>query len=406
MKKNAFPLLSKHPDLVYLDNAATTQKPQVVIDALSDYYIHKNSNLGRSVYDLAKTTTKLYYESKKIIADFFGAHSEELIFTQNCTDSINSVVQAWANQSIKQDDIILLPITEHHSNIVVWQQLAEKKGCEIIYLKVNDYGQIDLQFLQKKITNKVKLVALNHISNVTGVVNPICEISKTIKKYNKKNHTHIKVLVDGAQAPAHTRVDFKDLGVDFYTFSSHKMYGPMGLGGLLVKKQLLQKQIFKPWIFGGGMIEQVTIKQATFNVNLQQRYMAGTPNVAAVFGLAQACQFIKQIGRDKLQNHSQKLVCYAYQKLSKIKDIRLIGPPFDRLAVLSFGYKTYSPHDIAQVLNKHHIAVRSGFHCCQPLHQYFGWTQGSVRLSVAIYNDYQDLDQLIEVMKTIDEYLV
>ncbi|MEN8253142.1 MAG: SufS family cysteine desulfurase [Patescibacteria group bacterium] len=400
--KQDFPILSQRvngKELIYLDNAATSQKPQQVIDAISDYYQKHNANVHRGVHTLSDESTQIFEESKNIISNFFAADAEELILTRNATEAINGVAYGWALDNLSAGDVILTSMMEHHANIVPWQQIAKRTGAKIKYIKVTKNGKLDLGDLKKKVKTqnfapqhgKLKLLALTHVSNTLGTVNPLRHIVEELKIENKK----CKILIDGAQAVPHMKVDFKKLGVDFYAFSGHKMLGPMGVGGLLVKKELLKSEEFKPWFFGGGMIDSVRVDATKFHEDLNERFVAGTPDVANAAGLAAACKYLSNLGMGEVEAHDKDLVRYTLERLVEIKEIKLVGPiSGERLGSVAFVYKGMHAHDVAQVLDSEGIALRSGHHCCMPLHKFMGW-QATLRVSFQVYNSREDVDKLI-----------
>ncbi len=408
--KNDFPIFDHHPDLVYLDNAATTQKPQSVIEAVSNYYQTANANVGRGVYDLAEASTQALVDSKKIIADFFNADAEELILTANATEAINGMAYGWADHQLNQDDYILISLFEHHSNLVVWQEVMRRTGAKIIYAKVTEQGGLDWDDFAKKIKDfQPKLAALTHVSNVTGAYLDL----KRVVKLVKKNSPQTRVLIDGTQSASHLPINFSKLKIDFFAFSGHKMLGPMGTGGLLVRKKLLENQELQPWYFGGGMVDQVMLLKSNYHQNPDKRFQAGTPNVAGAVGLAAACEYLQQLNLQQVLKHDQRLVRYALMRLAKMNRlVKLIGPvnwvtnkeALIRVGSIAFIPQFASSHDTAQVLNQEGAAVRSGFHCAMPLHKHFNWPP-TLRVSFSVYNDQEDVDQLITALKTAQKKL-
>lgn len=421
-----FPILSQTVQgkrLVYLDNAATSQKPHAVIDAITQYYETSNANVHRGVHSLSDTSTRAWEESRATIARFFGAEPAELILVRNATEALNGLAYGWADHNLVEGDIIITSVMEHHADIVPWQQTAQRTGAEVMFVGVDESGRLQLSELYdlcKTHGEKVKLIALTYISNALGTQIPLPEIVKQVQQiYTNAGLSHSpRIVVDGAQAAPHIAVDFHKLGIDFFAFSGHKMLGPMGVGGLLVRKELLQSGEMQPWLFGGGMIAEVHTTGTTFNEDLAERFTPGTPDVASAVGLAAACQYLENLGMDAVAEHDTALVQYAIEKLSQIPQLKLIGPvaprekssmqpestmtasmhgnvgELDRVGSVSFVYEGVHAHDVAQVLDSEGVAVRSGHHCTMPLHETFGW-QASVRVSFQIYNSTEDIDQLV-----------
>lgn len=427
MIKAQFPILSRHINdqpLVYLDNAATSHKPQRVIEAISDYYTQHNSNVHRGVHQLSDESTQVFEEARQTIAKFFGAKDEELIVTRNATEALNGVAYGWAAQNLNPGDVILTSLMEHHANFVPWQEVVKKTGAKLELIEVDDQGRLNLSQLEEKLkTLPVKLVTLVHVSNTTGTVNPIRKIAQLISKHqpNKKHQPNqispdnsarapIRFLVDGAQSAPHLPVNFQQLGIDFYAFSGHKMLGPMGVGGLLVRKELLEKGEMQPWLFGGGMIFSVLPQKTEFNPDLRDRFTAGTPDVASLVGLAAACDYLSELGMRKVEAHDRQLVEYALKQLRQFPALKIIGPTtplqsgqkLDRLGSVAFIHTQVHAHDVAQILDSVGVATRSGHHCTMPLHHHFGW-QATTRASFSLYNSKKDIDALIEGVKKIEE---
>ncbi len=423
-----FPILSRQAHgrpLIYLDNAATSQKPKQVIEAITNYYSFHNANVHRGVHTLGDESTTLFIDGKRKIADFFGAEAEELILTRNTTESINQVAWTWAESNLENGDIVLSTEMEHHSNLVPWQEVCRYKGATLKCVGVTASGQLDLDNLadilkssgsvdqedyndrgislqklaqgniKKNGDSRIKLLALTHVSNTLGTVNPLKQIVELVRRLSPVT----KILVDGAQAVSHLPVNFDKLDVDFYVMSAHKMLGPMGIGGLLVRKSILAE--LSPFLFGGGMIEEVSCSKTTYAQDLSDRFTAGTPDVAGVVGWAAACDYLTQIGWPNILQHDQELVSYSYDLLSEIPQVRIIGPaPDKRVGSVAFLYEGVHAHDVAQVLDGQGVAVRSGHHCTMPLHQKFGW-QATTRASFQIYNSLADIDAFIEALKQV-----
>ncbi len=409
-----FPILSRKvrgKPLVYLDNAATSQKPKQVLDAITNYYTGSNANVHRGVHTLSDEATRAWEDSRATIAKFFGAQPEELVLTRNTTEAINGVVYGWGAQNLGRGDVVLVSLLEHHSNFVPWQELCKRTGATLQIIPLTLDGCIDKEQYQNALTKVVKLVALSHVSNVLGTVTDVSWFADLAHKIGAC------VLVDGAQAAPHLPINFSQLGVDFYAFSGHKMLGPMGVGGLLVRRELLDSGEFQPWLFGGGMIAEVTTTDATFQEDPSERFTAGTPDVASAVGLAAACDYLSALGMEHVMRHDAELVAYAYRELAQIPQVQLIGPVpttlsgatdavtpqhVSRLGSVSFTYKNVHAHDVAQVLDSVGVAVRSGHHCTMPLHHHFGW-QATVRASFQVYSTTAEVDHLIAGLTKVAE---
>lgn len=399
--KADFPIFNTYPDLVYLDNAATSQKPQIVLDEINRYYQTECANVHRGVHKLSDLSTNAFDKAKKQIADFFNAKSTELILTRNATEALNGLAYGWGAHQLHEGDVVMVSIMEHHANIVPWQELSKKNKFKLVFINITDSGELDLADFEEKIKKfgkKIKLISLIHISNTLGTINSLEQVSHLIKKH----HLNCRFGVDGAQSAPHIKVDFTKLPIDFFAFSGHKMLGPMGIGGLLIKEDILKSGEMQPWLFGGGMIESVYQDHATFNQDLSERFIAGTPDVASAVGLAAACSYLKKIGMDEVEKHERELTKYALEKLSEIEEIEIIGStdPQKRFGSVAFTYKGVHAHDVAQVLNQSQIAVRSGHHCTMPLHLNCGWIATS-RASFSIYTSKDDIDQLITGIKKV-----
>lgn len=405
--KSDFPILSRQvhgKPLVYLDNAATSQKPEVVISAIVEYYRTANANVHRGVHQLSEESTNAWEKSRVEIARFFGALPEELILTRNTTEGLNAVGYGWADEHLQAGDIILCTEMEHHSNLVVWQQVCQRTGAELQFLEVDEQGRLLLESFSNWLKNpKLKLLAVTHVSNTLGTRNPVEEMITQLKS----SRSDVKVVIDAAQSAPHLLVDFHLLDADFVTFSGHKMLGPMGVGGLLVKKTLLSSGEFKPWLFGGGMISEVALQKTVFAEDLADRFTAGTPDVASAVGLAAACHYLSTLSMKAVEAQDQALVAYALEKFSQVPELRVIGPTkaeagkaLDRVGSVAFIYDGVHAHDVAQVLDSEGIAVRSGHHCTMPLHVKFNW-QASVRVSFQIYNSSEDIDAVVAALDKV-----
>lgn len=404
--REQFPIFAapEQQDLIYFDSAATTQKPQVVLDAIARYYQTHNANIHRGVHRLGEWSTEDWEQSREVVAAFFGAESSELIVTRNATEAINGVAYGWGDHALKPGDKILTTLLEHHANLVPWQQVCRRTGAALLVAGVTEDGRLDeADWLEKLKTPGVKLVAMTYVSNVTGTVLDVAQLIELVRRHQPE----ARVLLDAAQAVPHFSVDFHALDADFLAFSGHKLYAPMGIGGLLVKEFLLKRNEMRPWLFGGGMIEGVWQDHATFHADPAERFTAGTPDVASMMGLAAAVHFLSDFGMEKIQQHEQRLVQYAYQKLSEIPEVMLIGPDpqkQQRTGSVAFVYQGAHAHDVAQVLESRNIAVRSGHHCAMPLHTAQHW-QATTRVSFGIYNSVEEVDRLIEALTLVKRLL-
>lgn len=409
--KKDFPILQRTVNgkrLVYLDNAATSQKPQQMIDAISEYYSQHNANVHRGVHQLSDESTTEYEKAHQRVAEFFGAADGEFIQTRNTTEAINAVRYGWADHVLNQGDVILLTLMEHHSNLVMWQQVSEQTGAILEFVRVTDDGLLDMEDLERKLRNNpVRLFSIVHVSNTLGT----CIDLKAVSELKATHAPEAKILVDAAQSAPHIPLHFGKLqkhggtaaqGVDFMTFSGHKMLGPMGIGGLLVRRSLLEDGEFRPWLFGGGMISDVKQQETTFHHDLCERFVAGTPDVASLVGLAAACDYLDDIGMDAVMEHDEELVAYALEKLQAEADITVVGPmdPSQRVGSVAFVHDSVHAHDVSQVLDSEGIAVRSGHHCTQPLHDAMGW-QGTVRFSFQVYNSTDDIDAAVAALEKV-----
>ena len=397
--KADFPILKEKvhgKDLVYLDNGATTQKPQVVIEAIKNYYQKNNSNIHRSVHELASRATIEYEKARSVVANFISAQTEEVIFTSGTTDGVNKLAQSLKSK-FKPGDQILLSEMEHHSNIVPWQQLAKETGVQIKWLPINDKYRLDLTKLNSLISGKTKLCALAHVSNVLGTINPIGEIIQKIRKINSA----CLVVVDAAQSVPHLKVDVKELDCDFLVFSSHKTMGPTGVGVLFGKSSQLNN--LAPNQTGGGMILEVTKKGTTF-VDAPYRFEAGTPNVAGVVGLSAALNYLSNLGLSQIEKQMQELTEYGLSQLSGLSGLTILGPKNKsmRVPIFSFIVDGVHPHDVGEILNRDGIAVRGGNHCAMPLFEKLGYN-GASRASLYIYNSKTEIDLLVTGIKKVQK---
>ena len=383
-----FPLLVNNPDLHYLDSAATSQKPKAVLDAIRDFYENSNANPHRGAYSLSVEATERYHSARLRIARFLGvADSDCLIFTRGTTESINLVTAAYGRANVRSGDEIVVSAMEHHANFVPWQQLAIEKDAKLRICELTPDGRMDLDCLRGIVGARTKIVAFNHVSNALGTINPVREIVSIVREKSPA------ILVcDGAQSAPHFPVKFDELGVDFFAFSGHKMLGPMGCGGLIGKRALLEAM--PPYQTGGDMIEFVYDETTTWNV-LPHKFEAGTPNAADAVGLAAAVDYLDAIGADKILSHERRLMASAQTRLSAIEDIRIFGPPAaERSGVISFVLGDVHPHDLATILDGQGVCIRAGHHCCQPLMRRLD-VAATARASFYVYNDESDVEALI-----------
>jgi cysteine desulfurase/selenocysteine lyase len=392
-KKN-FPIFTTYPDLVYIDNSATTQKPQAVLDAVKKYYEEENANPLRGLYDLAVKATDAYENARAAVKDFIGADSvKEIIFTRNTSESLNLVAYSYGRMVIEEGDEILSTVSEHHSNMLPWQILAKEKGATLKYLEPTKEGEYTPEALKAALTPKTKIFAIAQVSNVFGRVNPI-------RAFADICHENGTVIVcDGAQSVPHMHVDVKDLDVDFLAFSGHKMMGPMGIGVLYGKKELLEKM--PPFMSGGEMIEYVTLDGATY-AQLPHKFEAGTVNAGGAVGLRAAIEYISRIGFDVIERKEAELTKLMVNEMLKIPHIHIIGSqkPEEHQGIVAFEVDDIHPHDVAAMLDADGICVRAGHHCTQPLHKFLG-NPSSTRASLAFYNEESDVIKFIESLKTM-----
>ena len=386
--KKEFPIFDNkvhNNDLVYLDSANSSQKPKVVVDRIYDFYTKEFSNVGRSVHYLAVAATNLYENTRVLVQKYINAKDpNEIVFTKGATEAINLVANTFGQKYLKEGDEILITELEHHSNYVPWHYLRKSKGVKINFADVDENGDISIESIEKKITPKTKILAITHLSNVTGAILPIKEI---IQLAHSKN---IPVLVDGCQGAPHLKLDMQDLDCDFYAISCHKMYGPTGLGVLYAKKKWLEE--LPPYQGGGGMIGEVKKEGITFG-DLPNKYEAGTMATAQVIAFGESINFINKLGIEKIEEHERELTKYGEEVLRKNNSVKLIGNPKNKGSVLSFTLDGVHPHDIATILDEDGVAIRAGHHCCQILHEKLGLA-ATARASLGVYNTKDDLDQL------------
>jgi cysteine desulfurase/selenocysteine lyase len=397
--REQFPVLHQKVngrDLVYFDNAATSQKPKVVIDSLVNYYQGYNANIHRGIHTLAEKATKAYEETRQLAKTFINARSEqEIIFVRGVSEAINLVAASYGKAFIKEGDEIIISGLEHHSNIVPWQIVCEERKAILKVINITDSGELDITHFKSLLSEKTKLVAVNHASNSLGTINPIKQIIDLA-------HAHGAVaLIDGAQAGAHIEIDVQALNCDFYCLSSHKMYGPTGTGILYGKQALLE--LMPPYQGGGEMIKEVTFAKTTYN-DLPYKFEAGTPNIADVIAFGQAIEFINGLGKEVMAAHEHELLRYATEKVSALPSVKLVGTAKEKVSVLSFTVEGIHPFDIGQMLDARGIAVRTGHHCTQPLMDRLG-IEGTVRASFAVYNTKKEVDQLVEGLERVISFI-
>lgn len=397
--RKQFPVLHQKVngrDLVYFDNAATNQKPQVVINALVDYYSNYNANIHRGIHTLAEKATKAYEQTRHLAKEFINAAFEqEIVFVRGVTEAINLVAASYGKAFIREGDEIIISGLEHHSNIVPWQIVCEERKAVLKVIQVSDRGELDIDHFKSLLTDRTKLVAVNHASNSLGTVNPIKQI------IGLAHANHAVVLIDGAQAGAHLPIDVRALNCDFYCLSSHKMFGPTGTGILYGKKNLLE--LMPPYQGGGEMIKSVSFEKTTYN-DLPYKFEAGTPNIADVIAFGTAIEFINTIGKDAIAAHEHELLAYATERIKTLPHVRVIGEAKEKVGVLSFSIDGIHPFDIGQMLDARGIAVRTGHHCTEPLMARLG-VEGTVRASFSVYNTKQEVDQFIEGLDRIIKFL-
>jgi cysteine desulfurase/selenocysteine lyase len=387
-----FPILHQlvnNRPLVYFDNAASTQKPLQVIKAITGYYETDNCNIHRGVHFLSQRATEAYEDTRKLVQRFINAaSSNEIIFTKGTTESINLVASSFGKKYLSQGDEVLISIMEHHSNLVPWQQVCLERGAKIKYIPIHENGELDMDAFRSLVNEKTKLIAITHVSNVLGTINPVKEIITYAHSYN------IPVLIDGAQSIAHLGADMHDLDCDFYCFSGHKMYAPMGIGVLYGKEKFLEE--LPPYQYGGEMIKTVSTEFTTFN-DLPFKFEAGTPNVEGVYGLHAAILYLQKLGLENIRNYEEEILQYATTKLTNIDDIRIIGTAKDKTSVISFLIGNIHPYDAGVIIDQLGIAVRTGHHCAMPL---IGWYKipATVRASFAFYNTIEEIDLLVEAI--------
>ncbi len=397
MIRREFPTLEQAVNgrpLVYLDNAATSQKPKVVLDALRSYYEDDNSNVHRGIHELSRRATVAYEESRAKVASWVGANEpSEIVWTRGTTEAINLVSSAWGLDNVGEGDEILISVLEHHSNIIPWQLLARRTGAVIKYIELDEQGRWILDELPHLLTDRTRIVAISHVSNALGTVNPVKRVAAAAHEVGAL------VLVDGAQGAVHMKVDVKDLGVDYYAFSGHKMCGPTGIGALWARRDLLDSM--EPYQGGGEMIHFVGRDESSW-ATVPHKFEAGTPNIAGAIGMGAAIDFLSEVGMDAIAEHEHKLLGYALERMNKVDGICIYGPqsPDEHSALISFTLGDAHPHDISTILDSEGIAVRAGHHCAQLAMQHFG-ISATARASIYLYNTESDIDRLIEGLEQV-----
>jgi cysteine desulfurase/selenocysteine lyase len=392
-----FPVLQQvinDKPLVYFDNAATTQKPRVVIERMRTYYEMENSNVHRGVHALSQRATDAYENAREMVRAFINAaHSKEIIFVRGATEAINLVARSFGQKYIKKGDEILISAMEHHSNIVPWQMVCEEKGARLRVIPMNRKGELNMDAYTRLLGANTRLVAVTHVSNALGTVNPVSEI------IDLAHRRGIPVLVDGAQSVPHMQVDVRELGCDFFVFSGHKMYGPTGIGVLYGRAELLEEM--PPYQGGGDMIRSVTFDKTTFN-GLPYRFEAGTPNIAGAVGLAAAVEYLNSIGMDQVAAHEKALLEYATSRILRLEGLTIFGNAKHKAGVISFLFNDVHPHDIGTILDQEGVAIRTGHHCAQPVMDFFS-IPATARASFGLYNSRQEIDRFIDALKKIKE---
>ena len=393
--REEFPILDREVGdgqrLAYLDNAATSQTPDRVIDAMSDYYRGTNANVHRGIHHLSQEASIAYEEAHDRLAEFVGASGgrEEMIFTKNTTEGLNLVAYAWGLNELGEGDEVVLTEMEHHSSLVTWQQIAERTDADVRYIEIDDEGRLDMDHARDVIGPDTEMVSVTHVSNTLGTINPIGDLADLAHEHDSY------IFADGAQAVPHQSVDVEALDVDFYAFSGHKMCGPTGIGGLYGRKAILEAM--EPFMYGGGMVRKVEFEETTW-ADLPWKYEAGTPLIAEGIALAEAADYLEEIGLDRIDRHERGLVEYALDRLQEFDDIEIYGPPAgERAGLVSFNLDGVHAHDLASIMNDHGVAIRPGDHCTQPLHDVLG-TAASARASFYLYNTKDEVDVLVDAI--------
>jgi cysteine desulfurase/selenocysteine lyase len=395
MYKNEFPIFENNKELVYLDSAATTQKPKDVLDAIYNYNIYNNASPNRGSYKLSLEATNLYKESKKTVADFIGAKTDEIIYTKSATESLNLISYVLESE-FETGDEILVGISSHHSNLVPWQELSKRKKLTLKYIYLDENGNFDLNDLKNKLSENTKLITFSYAVNATGVIHDVEKIIKIIKSYNN----NIKIVVDGAQIVLHKKIDVKKLDIDFFVFSAHKMFGPIGIGVLYMKNDLIKK--LPPFLYGGDMIEYVEETNTTYKDNYE-KYEGGTQSVELAVGLSAAIKFINKIGIENIEKYEKELHDYLLEKLNELDFVEIyFKNQKNKTPVVAFNVKNVHSHDVNQILDINNVAIRTGHHCTQPLMKYLN-IPSCCRVSLSIYNTKNDIDKLVKSLYKVKE---
>ena len=397
MIKDDFPILSQRINdkpLIYLDNASTTQKPNLVIEKIENYYKNTNSNIHRGVHHLSQKATDEYENSREKVHKFIGSNSsKEIVFVRGTTEAINLVANSHVKPLLSKGDNVIISQMEHHANIVPWQMITKEKESEIRIIPINENGELIIEKLNELIDKRTRFISVNHVSNTLGTINPV---EKLIEIAHKNN---IKIMIDGAQAVQHMKVNVSEMNADFYCFSGHKMYGPTGIGVLYGKQEILESM--QPYQGGGDMIKSVTFEKTIYN-DIPNRFEAGTPNIVGVIGLGKAIDFIENITIEKIEKLEMELLNYATDKISSIEKVRIIGNSNKKASVISFVIEDIHPHDIGTIMDKLGIAIRAGHHCTQPIMDFYE-IPATARASFAIYNTKEDVDKLVEAIEKTKE---
>ena len=393
--KKQFPIFTHHPNLAYLDNAATTQKPQMVIDGITHFYQKENANIHRGIYDLAAKTSQKYEAVRTKVAQFINASDDKnIVYTSGTTASINLVAYSFLAARLKEGDEVIISSMEHHANLIPWQMVCKAKGADLRIIPIHENGELDMMAFRAMLSSKTKMVALVHVSNALGTINPIEEV------INLAHQKNVPVLLDVAQSVVHYEIDVQKWEVDFLVFSGHKLFGPTGIGVLYGKSEWLGQM--QPYQFGGDMIKNVTFDNTIF-ADVPQRFEAGTTNIAGVIGLGYAIDFISQFDKKKIQSYLKQLTSGATEKILQVNGLKIIGTAKEKSAIFSFAFGNIHPHDVATFLGAENIAVRAGNHCTQPLMDYFK-LPGTTRASFTIYNTMKEVDRLVATLKEIQKF--
>jgi len=396
--KKLFPFFENNEEIAYLDSAATTQKPKVVLDEVYNSCVMYNANPNRGSYSIAYKASQVMEEAKEKFSKLVGGNGKaSVVFTKSCTESLNIVAYSYGKNVIKENDEVIVCVSSHHANLIPWQQITSEKKAKLIYVYLDENGQLDIDDLKEKLSPKTRLVTFSHGVNSTGIVNDAKKISKIVKE-----KTDAKVVLDCAQTVSHMKLELKEWDVDFATFSVHKMFGPMGLGILYVKEELISEM--SPFVYGGGMIDFVEEQSSTFKED-SEKFDGGTPNLEGISGLNRAIDFINEIGIDEIHRYEDELLNYAKEKMKDLDFVELYYPQGNKISVLSFNVKEVHPHDVSQILDMNGVAIRTGHHCTQPLMSYLE-IPSCCRMSISIYNTKEDIDKLVETLQKVKEFFL